>query len=206
MDTFMLSGNTSLTDYEPHGYKLSITSAGQTQAVYLGQVQTVRRIKRIVFDGTENWSNQNIGQHGAISIRKDELPITPDMPAGTLNILSSHFKAISDSSQLDIGEMVAGSSYLNFDYDGTNNITDFKAYLSDQYAAGTPVCVWYVLATPQTGITNEPLAKIGTYADELHSTGVGIVIQTVRGNNTFAVDTTVQPSSVTITGHIKPAT
>lgn len=177
-------------------YKIPISSPVVTTNIYLGSTQTVRQVKKIVFDGTENWSNQNVGQHGAVSIRKDELPLAPDMPAGTLNILSTHFKAISNSSQLDIGEMVAGGSYLNFDYDGTNNLTDFKAFLATQYANGTPVIVYYVLATPETAAVNEPLMKIGTYIDTLSN---ATAIPTTDGANSITVDTTVQPSEFTAT-------
>ena len=54
--------------------------------------------------------------------------------------------------------------------------------------------VWYSTATPETGIVNEPLRKIGTYADEVS----GISIPTIAGANTLSVDTTLQPSEVTV--------
>ena len=62
--------------------------------------------------------------------------------------------------------------------------------------------IWCVLATPETAIVNEPLAKIGDYADELHSEDTTVTIQTVSGSNTLTIDTTLQPSSVSITGNI----
>lgn len=83
-----------------------------------------------------------------------------------------------------------------------NTVAGLKEYLAAQYAAGTPVVVWYALAGPETAIVNEPLAKIGDYADELHSEDTTITIQTVSGRNTLTIDTTLQPSSVSITGHI----
>ena len=76
---------------------------------------------------------------------------------------------------------------------------DFKSYLAQQYAAGTPVTVWYVLATPETAIVNEPLAKIGDYADELNSEDAGVTIPTANGANVLTVDTDLQPSEMTIT-------
>jgi hypothetical protein len=75
---------------------------------------------------------------------------------------------------------------------------DFKAYLAAQYAAGTPVTVWYVLAEPETGIVNEPLAKIGDYVDELTFTDSQIQIPTAEGTNTLSVDTTIPPSNIEI--------
>ena len=79
-------------------------------------------------------------------------------------------------------------------------LADFKSYLSAQYAAGTPVTVWYVLAEAETGIVNEPLCKIGDYADELHSEDAGVVIPTVKGQNTLTVDTDLAPSKIEISG------
>ena len=82
-------------------------------------------------------------------------------------------------------------------------LADFKAYLAAQYTAGTPVTIWHILAEPETGIVNEPLHKIGDYADAISFAQAGVTIPTLPGNNTFSVDTTLQPSQVSITGHIK---
>lgn len=73
---------------------------------------------------------------------------------------------------------------------------EFKAAMSGVY-------MWYVLAEPTTGIVNEPLAKIGDYADELHSADTTVTIPTAKGQNTLTVDTDLQPSSMSVTGHIK---
>lgn len=42
-------------------------------------------------------------------------------------------------------------------------------------------------------------AKIGDYADELSSTDAAVTIPTAKGGNTLTVDTTIQPSEMTIT-------
>jgi hypothetical protein len=76
--------------------------------------------------------------------------------------------------------------------DTFTNISSWKSYLQQQYAAGTPVTIWYILATPQTAIVNEPLMKIGDYADSLTTS-----IPCTAGENTLDVQTTVQPSEVT---------
>jgi hypothetical protein len=85
-----------------------------------------------------------------------------------------------------------------------NTIAGFKAYLSSQYAAGTPVTVWYVLATSATGIVNEPLHKIGDYADTVSFAQAGVTIPTVAGTNTLDMTSPVKPLAVSITGNIKP--
>jgi hypothetical protein len=64
----------------------------------------------------------------------------------------------------------------------TPNLSDFKSYLAAQYAAGTPVTVWYVLAEPVTGTLNEPLRKIGDYADTIDSTQTAVQIPTSAGS------------------------
>lgn len=87
----------------------------------------------------------------------------------------------------------------------TWSLNDFKSFLAAQYANGTPVTVWYVLATPETGIVNEPLMKIGEYADTISFAQAGVTIPTVAGANTLTINTTVQPSSMSITGKIREA-
>jgi hypothetical protein len=81
-----------------------------------------------------------------------------------------------------------------------SSVNDLKTYLSAQYAAGTPVTIWYVLETPETDIVNEPLAKIGDYADTVASTNTGAPsIPTSEGSNILTIGTAVQPSEVSIT-------
>ena len=191
-------GSTALP-YEPFGYKLPITSAGQTQNVYLGEVQTTRKTKKLVLDGTENWTSLSGGAFYA-------LPIAPNM-LDRNTLLSTHFFVGNYSGALEIGQLRGGGAPSNtilFNYDnGAIGVDGFKQWLAAQYAAGMPVTIWYALATPTTGIVNEPLAKIGTYADTLISEQAGITIPTTDGNNIISVDTTLAPSKMTITGHIR---
>ena len=58
--------------------------------------------------------------------------------------------------------------------------TYFKAYLAAQYAAGTPVKVYYAMKTPETK-TVEP-----------------VEIPTLNGTTVIDVDTAVKPESMTI--------
>lgn len=73
---------------------------------------------------------------------------------------------------------------------------EYEAWLAEQYANGTPVTIWYILATAETTAVNEPLMKIGTYADTLSN---ATAIPTTEGANSITVDTTVQPSEFTAT-------
>jgi hypothetical protein len=193
----MLNTGSAALPYEPYGWKIPITCAGQTVPVYLGEAPTVRRVRKLVLDGTENWklwamSSSSTTERFYINVSG----------VGSFAGICTHFQNVSDSSDI-----------IHFRFGGTNNnemlfwidkqdaptVADFKAYLAAQYAAGTPVCVWYVLAEPETEIINEPLAKIGDYADELSSTDAGVSIPTVKGQNTLTVETELQPSEMSIT-------
>lgn len=180
-------------DDDNGNYKIPISSASSTTPVYLGEVQTTRRVRKWVLKGDEDgWFyssgfvyNQNI---------------TPDyLRSSAITLICSHYRAIGGVA--GGGEVSNGQCALyRFAsvqrlYIRDNNYTtadDFKTYLAQQYAAGTPVTVWYVLAEPTTGIVNEPLMKIGNYADTIS----GISIPTIAGANTLDVDTTVKPSEV----------
>jgi len=208
-DIVLVSGSTAPTSYIPYGWQIPLTCASQTTPLYLGEVSTVRRIKKLVLDGTENWvGNAKDNQR---EIYQAYISIT-DNP-GTLvatNVVCSHLATRESASLTSMQEGIAmrslssgiicGFSYGVVGIVSTDSYTSatnkVKAYLASEYAAGTPVTVWYVLETPTEGIVNEPLYKIGDYADELTTT---TPIPTAKGSNTLTVDTTVQPSEVSIT-------
>jgi hypothetical protein len=180
--TMLNSGSTALP-YEPYGYKIQISCAGQTTPVYLGQTQTVRRVKKLVLDGAENWRKSSDGNI--------YIALSPNRGVPWARLLSTHFT----SSQVQTNGNLLWFVNANVDFD---TVEECKSYLSAQYAAGTPVTVWYVLAEPETEIINGPLAKIGDYADELSSTDAGVTIPTAKGQNTLTVETDLQPSEMTI--------
>lgn len=197
-------GSTPLP-YEPYGYKLPITNAGQTQNVYLGEVQTTRKIKKLVLDGTENWVMSAAWEKPNTVVYFFELAgINTAGGTSTAWIYSDRFPAKSrdDMYNADYNCIARTGSIaitVRVNKSTAPTMDDFKAWLSQQSAAGTPVVIWYVLATPKTGIVNEPLCKIGDYADTLDSADAGITIPTTRGSNTLTVDTDLPPSSMTIT-------
>ena len=120
-------------------------------------------------------------------------------------LFCTHYQNISDGRPL--ANVPDNSIYTGGGTDGQivfikttdyTTVADFKSYLASQYAAGTPVTVWYVLATDQTGIVNEPLMKIGEYADTLSMEQANVEIPTARGTNTLDVLTDVKPSEIYI--------
>lgn len=191
MKNFMLNAGSTAKPYEPYGkYKVPIINNGTTQKIYLNQPirkignysdiinsdgTVTRYIKKLVLTGKEAWQLWNGNYFSSVIDRK-----------GAINaILCSHF----------INSKSNGMSYDNWSSSGleinasavpfVSNVTELKQWLSDQYSASNPVEVWYVLATPETESTTAP------------------TISTIEGTNSIEVDTTLSPSKIDITGHIK---
>ena len=183
-------------------WTIPITCAGQTVPVYLGQTQTVRRIKKLVLDGTEK-----ILAYTGAAFLGFELNVSDMMTNSRKLGVCTHFNPQQTGSGISTDGITFGANnktvYVTLSQNTINtfnlsDISTIKSWLAAQYAAGTPVTIWYVLATPVTAIVNEPLCKIGDYADELHSTDAAVTIPTVNGQNTLTVDTELQPSEMTI--------
>ena len=193
--------------YEPYGYKLPITNAGQTVPVYLGKVLTTRKIKKLMLTGEENWTFWNGGT--GVYYTAD---IQNYLKASGITCVCSHYPANdnvrgANEAQYGVSFIYNNPAYRLYIVDTAISTTDaLKSYLAAQYAAGTPVTIWYIIAEPETAIVNEPLAKIDIYADELYIENAWVSIPTANGENTLTVDTTLSPSSVSITGYIKPYT
>lgn len=177
-------------------YKLALTVNSTEYPIYLGQVPTTRKIKKLVLTGEENWQIRTDGTYIfylVLSAMKVYAPCK-----------ASHYKHIvrsAPSTMLD-GEITTalGSGVAIWIKSDDYTTTDgFKSYLAAQYAAGTPVTVWYVLAEPETGIVNEPLHKIGDYADTITMAQADVTIPTSDGDNTITFGTTVQPSAMSAT-------
>ena len=177
-------------------YKIPISNGQQTTNIYLGSTQTVRQIKKVVFDGTEDWQ-------GADNTASKYLANITDYKVDSeITCMSTHY---SGANNIVSGDLIPNNSacfyraeYPRYFYlKGSEPITlaDFKAYLAQQYANGTPVTVWYILETETTGVVNEPLRKIGDYADTVS----GITIPTITGKDTVDVETTLKPSEVELT-------
>lgn len=166
-------------------WTIPISSAGQTVTVNLGQTQTVRRIRKLVFDGTEAWSYREQESGGGI-VKFFYIVLAQTFGITLSTLLNTHGFSMQEVSQntSTIIRLLAVS-------DSMGTVEELKSYLAQQYAAGTPVTAWYILASEETGIVNEPLMKIRDYADELRSTDAGVEIPTVAGVNTLTTDTTV---------------
>jgi len=195
-------------DETQQSYKLPLTVNGTEYPIYLGQVETTRRIKKLVLTGEEDWDleSPNVGYNQYFRIKY----FTSGRPS---KVICTHYTSPNDNISVTNeveGVKVQTSAYYSVvllvrpPEFAVWSLDDFKSYLAQQYAAGTPVTVWYVLAEPETAIVNEPIQKIGDYSDELSIAGV----PTINGINTISADTTVQvqPSEMYLKGKIKPVT
>lgn len=182
-------------------YAVPVTLGGETQTIYLdeplrkignyadtiNQDGTVtRKIAKITLEGTEPWGYTG-GMH---KLPFDTQYYTPPLYLRELETIAvcSHYtpKANQSSPSLQNGEMcflVSGTGTNNAYFRDTScaDAAAFKAYLAAQYAANTPVCVWYIRATDATETTTAP------------------TLTPAKGSNTLTFATTLQPSYASIT-------
>lgn len=196
----IVSGSTAPSSYIPYGYKISISSASTTTPVYLGEIESTRRIKKLVLTGEEQWAKPSSETNTFRIALNDYLREFINVPVCTHYTGIVPVTEIARVDDLEVAFLLSssGNNYFYIRDDRFNNANDFKSYLAAQYAAGTPVTVWYVLATPTTGIVNEPIRKIGNYADTLSMEQAGVNIPTNNGSTTVDVNTTLKPSEVYI--------
>lgn len=175
-----------------------------TTPIYLGQAESTRRVKKLVLTGEEGTWKKSTAYQGSF------YNTLLDTPAYTIPILCSHAvytQQITPTLYVYGKCTVDGSGDIKnlnlFIGEPSWSVSDFQQYLAAQYAAGTPVTVWYVLAEPETAVVNEPLMKIGDYADTISFAQSGVTIPTINGENVLDVPTTVPPSEVTIKGGIR---
>lgn len=155
-----------------------------------------RNIKKVVFDGSEEFDNQNSSFDSEI---KTMLCNTEFIDALIGNyILSSHFTKIynAQNAQAKPGTFSKNSleKYKNYTYYNISNkelnvvqsdstitkVSAFRSYLSKQYDAGTPVTVYYVLTESTTEQFTVPS------------------IPTFDGTTVISTDTEIQTSNVEI--------
>ena len=104
-----------------------------------------RRVGVKVLDGTEGWNNSVAGTF---------MTILSSTAVSGQNGFCNYFEKVPDNvnlTNLTNGQYKLHSSngaYAYFHYDGAQALSDWKHFLADQYAAGTPVTIYYPLATP----------------------------------------------------------
>lgn len=170
-------------------YKLPLTSAGQNVDIYLGEVETTRRIKKLVLTGTETMYTAGLSTTRTV-VQFLVSTYFKGATTGLCNILE--WKPKSSYTSSDYNRIVLAndpsteptrSFYLSIDNSSLPeaSLNGVKTYLQQQYTNGTPVTIWYILATEETGTLNEPLRKIGDYADTIDSAQTSVQIPTAAG-------------------------
>ena len=198
----MLNLGSTALPYEPYGYKIPISFDSNTYTFYLNEpirkigdsvdtapstVTASRVVKKYVFTGDEDWVFVS-GQGTGLSYLRTKLGtygyLISDMCVSShyswTNITSSTSESGVDSINSESANM---SGVAIRDTVNGGNATTYKRYLADQYAAGTPVTVWVVLASAETETFTAPS------------------IPTSGSPQSFDVSTTLKPSEVSLTYH-----
>ena len=114
----------------------------------IGNVTWNVTVKRKVFTGSENWSASAYFTN-AYAYQLQQSYLT-DYKAGTGVGVCSHFDTKATNSALTLGAVFGTRFTLVTPYEmGFETSADLKAYIAAQYAAGTPVTIDYVIATPE---------------------------------------------------------
>lgn len=149
--------------YKPYKDTFEINSAGSVSDGYNPLTgEYVQRVGKLVLNGTEEWTENNKYEDTNISIRFVSAIIQNLVKPAVgndivANIKCSHYvektTQILGSNYLE-GVAVSSSGGLSI-RDFFEDVAGFKSFLSSQYAAGTPVTVYYELAEPITTIINQ---------------------------------------------------
>lgn len=182
---------TGVGDLDDGQYKLPILLNSVETNINLELMQSTRQIKKIILDGTEGWTKSRNDDTAFFKLQLSDYKLQTVA-------FCSHFEyANVTQSGTTLGfYIVLGSGMIRIRTENvaTTSLESFLSFLSTQHSNGTPVTIYYVLDTPETIISNEPLYKIDNYSDSISAS-----IPTTDGANTLSVGTTVQPSEVTVT-------
>jgi hypothetical protein len=154
---------------------LKVGDYQDVQEIISGDV--TRKVGVKVLDGTENWRKTS-SSIKYCSLTKTDTTGFPNAITTASNVICTHAVGTAYDVQ---GHCSFGGNNFNFNYkDSANDLEDFKQFLADQYAAGTPVIIVYPLAEPTTeSVTPQSL-------------------RTRSGNNTIEVDSNVDPVEIEV--------
>lgn len=123
----------------------------------LGDTEIIQNRKRIVCDGTENWTaNATSSSTGGKFRWRLEVADIKQIDANTLaDIQCTHYKAVkagADGTYQGVeGIATQNENITIFDPNyATATAVEWKVYVAQQYANGTPITIEYELAEPET--------------------------------------------------------
>ena len=154
--SFLTCSNGALIGGEPANGVVCSASAESLYSVgnYVDEQDVVsgsvtRRLGVLVLDGTEKWTkatNSSSDGNAVFYVTVNERANNDT----SLKLMSSHysFRGTVSYSTLKSGEMSITQTTRNIYFDGGNctSVDEWKAYLAEQYASGTPVVIVYPLA------------------------------------------------------------
>jgi hypothetical protein len=147
---------------------LKVGDYQDVQEILAGDV--TRKVGVKVLDGTENWTEKD--QYNRVSIQITDM-LNSTSPR-TLPAFCNYFENLHNSES--ISTVTAGQFYLSAPQrvyfhinQSTTTAEQFKQWLAEQYANGTPVIVIYPLATPTTEVV------------------AGQTLQVTQGDNTLEI-------------------
>lgn len=179
-------------------YKIPVEIGLSTQSIDLSSTNSNRKIGKVIFDGTEDWKYESQYDRFKVSLSNFEslgVRLTP--------FLCTHFGCIYDGRPIDdVPDNTVYSGQISIpDIDkifikctSYTSLSAWKTFLSNEYTNNTPVIAYYIFKTPTIDTINEPLQKIGTYADSISN----VTLTTTTGAKSFGVDTAVKPSEITL--------
>lgn len=190
LEWLMLNSGSTLEPYEPYTppiatpiyldsplYKIGEYSDSR------GKTEEVRIVKESILTGDEEWRLQSINSNGIANFYFYPNGTTPNFVSDRF-VLCSHFEqqntTIADTSSEGIFLANRYIVYIRIKQERASTVDGFKSYLKEQYNNGTPVKVYYVLATPETKTVD------------------AVEIPTIQGTNIIDVNTEVKPSSISL--------
>ena len=146
VDTFMLEEGATMTEYQPYSEQkvyipLDSPMYDGDYIEYDGKYKCVRENAEYVFNGTEAW-REMAHTYGTLYIYSHS-------GVARIPAHSTHFKGglVSDLTATTKNALLIGSD-INVITDGVQTLADFKSFLAEQYANGTPVKMVYKKSTP----------------------------------------------------------
>lgn len=133
----------------------------------LARGQITRKIRKLVLTGEENWQYSTASQAHWIS----NVPNDYNNKLIKITTVCTHYQCIQNAQGFsgmingDLRLYASPTPTVHELYIKDENYTtaeDFKSYLATQYAAGTPVTIWYVLAESETEQITVPSGLSGT--------------------------------------------
>lgn len=148
---YIVPGTTAPTAYAPYIGQTATLTLPRT--IYGGTVDAVtgegqETWKLLTLDGTEHWIASNDVVEGMRSYFVPNAVDVTDTPIATSSTeICTHYKIMVYNAGIE-SALLSSEPYAYIVTNRFDSVEGLKAYLSAQYAAGTPVQIAYKLATP----------------------------------------------------------